>query len=589
MAAKPKRKKPTSQSKRPKKTAASTQGRTKQTQADPPKSILKEVLDMDSSKIPTDEVTIPTKTVRKRGNIFRKLSKYVVLKPQNERLFFGLLKNDLEFVDTEVLSEKIHAQSHFSVLYLALLVSSVVVCTLGLLMDSTAIVIGGMLIAPLMWPLARLGYGIALRSPIHLYRGAVLVGGSILIGAISAYMITTISPIKVINDEILARTAPTIMDLFIALAAGFVAAVAITQKKIADSLAGVAIAVSLMPPLCTVGIALSLRNLDQSLGALLLFAVNAACIVLVTTAALVYIEYQRSGKIHIAKRAAILNVLVIVAMAVPLVQFLRSHTFALSSYEVVSDKMSSFIASKDSAATFENIEISNDDDETLRINADLLLPSESVFSYEDNEALVSDLEQSIDKDVLLNLRIQNIIEPISKNQRENERSIDRLRGDFATELTSLSEDMRISSISISEDAGVWLINADVFTSPDSVPTNTQVSGMSERLSSGFGSQVDVDVTFVPRLTLRSTEQTKADEARDIVDAETKGVSTDAQVSMFTLSQSGQVTTFDYVVTTTQPELFEGEYLQDLKDRLGRLLDGGIALNVRVVSAQDLSL
>ena len=235
-----------------------------------------------------------------------------IKKPKNKLLLNGHLKNDLEFVDPIHLRMKIHEQSHFSILYFVLLITSVIVCTLGLLTDSTAIVIGGMLIAPLMWPLARLGFGIAHRSGQHLYRGLLLVLVSVFVGAVTAYLITTISPIKVINDEILARTSPTLMDLFIALAAGLVAAIAITQKKIADSLAGVAIAVSLMPPLCTVGIAMSLRNVQYSLGALLLFAVNAACITLVTTVVFIWTQSARKERVHIAKKAAIANILVVI-------------------------------------------------------------------------------------------------------------------------------------------------------------------------------------------------------------------------------------------------------------------------------------
>jgi uncharacterized hydrophobic protein (TIGR00271 family) len=199
-----------------------------------------------------------------------------------------------------------------------LLIASVVICTLGLLTNSTAVVIGGMLIAPLMWPMARTGYGIAHRSPNHLYRGFILIIASIIIGAVSAYLITSISPIKVINEEILARTSPTLMDLFIAITAGFVAAIAITQKKVADSLAGVAIAVSLMPPLCAVGISLALKNVEYSLGALLLFTVNAACITLVTTLVLIYTNYRRTKKFRIATKAAVFNLLLVLLLTIPL-------------------------------------------------------------------------------------------------------------------------------------------------------------------------------------------------------------------------------------------------------------------------------
>lgn len=519
----------------------------------------------------------------------RKLLNKKVLKPKNKHMFFGLLKNDLEFVDSKVLRDKIHQQSHFSLLYLMLLTSSVLVCTLGLLTNSTAIIIGGMLIAPLMWPLARLGYGIALRSPRHLYRGALLVMASVLIGSISAYVITSISPIKVINSEILARTTPTLMDLFIALAAGFVAAIAITQKKIADSLAGVAIAVSLMPPLCTAGIALSLREYSFSVGALLLFTVNAACITLVTTLVLVYTHYARTKEIHIAKKAAIFNLVVVLLLAIPLVQFLRNYSFEIRSYRVVTTEMENFIDQKDAAAEFENIEISQSDRETMSISADLLIPSDLAFTYEDNESLISRLEEQINKKVLLNLKIQSIIEPISKNQRESETMIENLRSQLSDELVKLEESFKINSISIAQAEVGWSITADILVAPDIAPTSSEVSTISDALAEKFDTPVDLNLTFVPRLTLRSSEQTTSEEAKKIVERITSQAAVESQISSFTLAQKNGRNNVAYTIVANSVDPFSREYLELIKTSLTTVVGQNLDLNVRILQATDIAL
>lgn len=506
-----------------------------------------------------------------------------VKKPRNKVIMRGILKNDLEYVDKVSLREKIHDQSRFSVLYFTLLISSVLVCTLGLLTNSSAIVIGGMLIAPLMWPLARLGFGIAHRLPQPLTRGGLLLLASIVIGALSAYLITFISPIKVINDEILARTAPTLMDLFIALAAGFVAAIAITQKKIADSLAGVAIAVSLMPPLCTVGIALALKNIPYSFGALLLFAVNAACITLVTTVVFILTQYARKERVHVATRAMAVNLVFVLLLAVPLVQFLRTYSFELQSYGLISEHMNDFINRKDPAALFENVRVEQTDRDTLSVAADLLIPTDIAFTYEDNEALVAELERIIDKKILLNLRIQGIIEPISKDQRDTEEQIDAIRTALATELTKLDSTYRINTSSVTQAENGWIVSVDVLSSPEAVPTTTTVSDLSDTLTAQIGEPVQLQVTFLPRLTLRSDEQTTASEVQKAIENVTLRASRNAVISNFVVSEQ----TVSYIITTSNPESFNETYLDRVRDEAEEIMNTNANLQVRIVEATDI--
>jgi len=513
------------------------------------------------------------------------------MKPRRARAVFGLLKNDLEFVDAQVLRQKIYDQSRFSILYFILLIGSTLVCTLGLLTDNSAIVIGGMLIAPLMWPLARLGYGISHSSHTHLLRGSTLLVGSILIGAITAFLITSISPIKVINSEILARTSPTLMDLFIALTAGFVAAIAITQKKIADSLAGVAIAVSLMPPLCTVGIALSLRNYQFSAGALLLFAVNAACITFVTTLVLAYNEYVRTKKFRIARKAITINVLLILAMTIPLISFLRSYSFEVSSYSAVTTEMNNFIERKSAGAAFENIEISRSNSDTMSVNADLLIPNDSVFSFEDNEQLITLLEEVVDKNILLNLRIQTIIEPISKDQTDDEQQIRAISDQLVTELTSLNDSYKISSVSVTQNLSSegWIVNAEILSDPELVPTGQSLVEIDDNITQAVKEEIELNLTFLPRLTLRTNDQTVSQETRKAAERITRTINQGAELSSFALTQNDNLVTVAYTVISVDNTVFDELYLNSVKQELQQIVDKDVSLRVRLVTATDIAL
>jgi uncharacterized hydrophobic protein (TIGR00271 family) len=459
------------------------------------------------------------------------------------------------------------------------------------LTDNSAIVIGGMLIAPLMRPLARLGYGISHSSRTHLLRGSTLLIASILIGAISAYFITSISPIKVINSEILARTSPTLMDLFIALTAGFVAAIAITQKKIADSLAGVAIAVSLMPPLCTVGIALSLRNYEFSLGALLLFAVNASCITFVTTLVLAYNEYVRTRKFHIARKAITINLLLIFAMAIPLVSFLRAYSFEVSAYSTVTREMNNFIERKSVGAAFENIEITRADSDTMSVRADLLIPNDSVFTFADNEFLIELLENVVDKDILLNLRIQTIIEPISKDQSDNEQRISLISDELVTQLATLDQSYKISSISVTRnslDTG-WVVSAEILSDPELVPTSRSLNEINDLIASKVNDEVALNLTFLPRLTLRTTDQTISQETRKAAERITGSVASDAELSSFTLTQNEDTVTVTYTVTATDVSVLGDAYLELVRQELTQIVDKSVFVRVRLVTATDIAI
>ena len=139
-----------------------------------------------------------------------------------------------------------------------MLTLSAIIATFGLLSNSAATIIGAMIVAPLMGPIVSSSYSIVTADYTLLRRSAltIMVGTTVVISvaAVSAYAIN----LRVVGSEILARTNPTLLDLGVAMAAGAAGAFALTRKSIANALAGVAIAVALVPPLCVLGIGLSL-------------------------------------------------------------------------------------------------------------------------------------------------------------------------------------------------------------------------------------------------------------------------------------------------------------------------------------------
>jgi uncharacterized hydrophobic protein (TIGR00271 family) len=164
--------------------------------------------------------------------------------------------------------------SYLTVDYLALTVASSAIATLGLLENSAAVIIGAMIIAPLMPVIQATAFG-ALTGSVRVFRrGALtLAVGTILSLVVSALLAYCLG-LSHLGSEVASRTRPNLLDLGIALAAGGIGAFARRRPSIASSLAGTAIAVALMPPLCVVGIGLAAHAGDVSRGAALLFVTN---------------------------------------------------------------------------------------------------------------------------------------------------------------------------------------------------------------------------------------------------------------------------------------------------------------------------
>jgi uncharacterized hydrophobic protein (TIGR00271 family) len=162
--------------------------------------------------------------------------------------------------------------------FFVLIVLSSIIATLGLLLNSPAVVIGAMLVAPLMSPILGFSLGMVL-SDVRLIRLSIeSMFKGVALALLIAILIGALSPIRALTGEIMARTQPTLLDLAIALTSGMAGAYALSRKEVSAALPGVAIAAALMPPLCVAGLGLSLRNPQVAGGAFLLFLANIAAI-----------------------------------------------------------------------------------------------------------------------------------------------------------------------------------------------------------------------------------------------------------------------------------------------------------------------
>ena len=160
---------------------------------------------------------------------------------------------------TELYEARI-ASSKPSLGFFILLISSAVIATLGLISNSTAVVIGAMIVAPLMDPILSLAFGLAVSDGRLIRRSAVTVGFGVLAVVGTASLISWGLGVSYVQSEITGRTSPNLIDLGIAIAAAVAGSFSMTRKQLSNSIAGVAIAVALVPPLCVSGIGLTLGS-----------------------------------------------------------------------------------------------------------------------------------------------------------------------------------------------------------------------------------------------------------------------------------------------------------------------------------------
>ncbi len=236
-------------------------------------------------------------------------------------------RDDNELIDAELRGGVVMQGTNLWVLMFAILIASV-----GLNVNSTAVVIGAMLISPLMGPILGIGYGVGVVD-LELIRKALKnLGIATLIALLTSTAYFFLTPLRSAQSELLARTAPTIWDVLIAFFGGLAGIIGVTRKQKSTVIPGVAIATALMPPLCTAGFGLGTGEWKYFFGAFYLFTIN--CVFIAAAAALV-ISAWRLPRRHFVDGRAERRVQIYLS-AVVLVTLLPSMYLA---YELVGEEV----------------------------------------------------------------------------------------------------------------------------------------------------------------------------------------------------------------------------------------------------------
>ena len=239
----------------------------------------------------------------------------------------GLLSSSKKFVvelldfrddtDQEATIEAIKVDIPFKGATAWILICSIFVASIGLNSDSTAVVIGAMLISPLMGPILGMGMSLAINDIDTLKKSLINLATMIVLSLITAFLFFFLFPLKEDTSELLGRVKPDIRDVLIAFFGGLALIIARTKKgTIASVIFGVAIATALMPPLCTAGYGLAIGNFDYFFGAMYLFIINTIFIALATFLVLKLLGFTMIRYVNSVKRKRIARLASFIAFLV---------------------------------------------------------------------------------------------------------------------------------------------------------------------------------------------------------------------------------------------------------------------------------
>lgn len=273
------------------------------------------------------------------------------------------LKNDTaeqEEIRTRLVEGGQVSGSNMGILMLAILIASI-----GLNMNSTAVIIGAMLISPLMGSIQAAAYGIA-SADLKLFRkSSIGLFFQICISLLTSTLYFKISPISMATSELLARTQPTIWDVIIALCGGLAGIIGMTRTEKSNVLPGVAIATALMPPLCTCGYGIATKQWEFLWGAGYLFCVNAYFILFAST---LILEILNVPKKQVAlsnkqrqeiKRKIIINTIIVILpslfVAYNMVQTANNEKDSLTGFSDPKTSVSTEMLSEEASVLFPDI------------------------------------------------------------------------------------------------------------------------------------------------------------------------------------------------------------------------------------------
>jgi len=287
-----------------------------------------------------------------------------------------------------------------SSIFIVLMVLSTLLATTGLFQNSAPVIIGAMILAPLMSPIISLSMGVVRGESFLITNSIKTLAFGILTALIFSSFYTYFMPLTVLTDEMRGRLNPNILDLMVAIISGIAGAYANAKSEIAKSLAGVAIAVALVPPLSVTGIGFGWGSFDIAYSSFLLFLTNLIGITLAASITFLVLGYS---PIHRAKKGIIYTFSILSIVTIPLV---ISFGKAINQNNITAKLNNQIFVENNKTITLQilDVDLSKDKPEIF-----LQTNSNDVLAKTDLHLLKSDIEKKLKQSVVLNISTNTIV------------------------------------------------------------------------------------------------------------------------------------------------------------------------------------
>ncbi len=283
----------------------------------------------------------------------------------------------------------------FSYTFLTLMVLSTLLATTGLFANSAPVIIGAMILAPLMSPIISLSMGVIRADKYMLEHSIKTLIYGISMALLFSSMLASLIPLDTITNEMQSRLSPNLLDLMIAIFSGIAGAYANAKENISKSLAGVAIAVALVPPLSVTGIGIALMDFNVMYGSFLLFITNLVGITLSAALTFIVLGY---APVKRAKKGIFYTSILMLIITIPLImsfmQMVEKNNY------INQLKSINKIIIKGTYITLHILDIKSKDNALL---LDLQTISSKPLSYSDMEYIKSKLEKEIGQNIILKI------------------------------------------------------------------------------------------------------------------------------------------------------------------------------------------
>lgn len=504
---------------------------------------------------------------------------------------------DLNKSDEKKLQDKliktIDKGIHPSVSYFLQLVCSTIIAVLGLITNSTAVVIGAMIISPMIWPIVGVTLSI-ITTRRHLARkSASLLLSSIVVVLLISILVTLIVPTNGFSTEIQARTNPTLLDLFIALASSIIGITAIYHPKISSTTPGVAISISLLPPLAVSGIGIAFGSFDVFWGSFLLFAANTGAMVFAGVITLYFLKFRPRYK-NEKKRLRIGFLVSLVFMgilSIPLTLYLKDTLKRTEIKELAKKTITHelSIISQDSRLETVNINFPSQGEEEINISAIVYIPEGEFLTNLQQNSLVDLLSDQIGNTINLELDVINTLTLRSEGDQENVKLSKEISTYLDNYFKELDQEIIIESSKISFNSPKWhqpdkdvsiLLQIKLF---DKEPiTLSQKNELEEQIEEVINRNVSIDVEFIPvrRLSERNELDSLQIEIKELFSKEIELLDKNIEIENIDINnisskdfESYEIKAKLYIPNKIELTLKEQNLLEErIKDQLGEKVD-----------------